>query len=780
MASSLSRAAFLLVLIASGCQRARQAPDARSILLTDGATDATSQEVRDASDSTAPANALSYAPLAREPWYAVIQDATTVRDAEKLKAAFTAVEKSLASEKLCKLRYDIGLRLQTWGEYAPAISFFEKVAESHECELQTVAAWRLAQNYALTNDPTSVLRYLERAAADQHVMGPTLRARALDQLGKQEEALAAWELVTRRARNGESIFGEALASRLKLCITLPFDQDHVTKAIDQASEFVVAFPLSPLIKELDKLIYDAKVVLRTHGGKASLTLTSAQRLDRAHSLRRQHEAAQAVAEVTAVLAAISPADPLRCEALTFAFEVAKPKARAKAKDAAVRGCKGKQSEPALRMVLAKAEGAAGNIDGASRIYASIHKNFTTDRLAPDALMASGMLAVKNGDEATASTHFAKLAQEYPDSRHSPEALFRVALFAFREKRWPDSVKHLDVLCSQTAKDHHWSIAGRAQYFRARTAELSGDLNDAKTRYASVIREFPLAHYMGMAYARLAKLDAAAAEKAFDDAERSEPTEPWPGLATAQQNETVAAGRSLIDVGDSDLGLEQLAVVRYESLENLLLASRYANRAGLHRWGHAFARTDSPAFLEHHAAGKWRDFWLEAFPNAYSDPDLVGAASRNYHVPKSLILAIMREESAFQVDVTSSAKAYGLMQMILSTAKHTARGTAWSVTPDGLKTPEMSIDLGTKHLAQLLASFKATPLVAPAAYNAGPGALRRWLQQNPSAELDVFIEDIPYEETRNYVKRVYASQLAYASLYERSELKNLLALPTRAW
>ncbi len=780
MASSLNRSWTVLILAVAACQHARHPPDAKSTLLTDAAPVETrvATEIREAGapkiDAVDPA---AYAPLVREPWYASVHAATTHRDPRKVSEALREIETTLTPAQLCKLRYDLGVRVAGWGDDDAARSLLESAANTPSCDVMAAAAWHIAQIHARKGQWRDALARLEQASAGSTLRAEPLHARALEQTGKSEEALSMWEKIYDRERSNPSLQGEAVHAQLQIAMALPFDESRVSSVVELADEFVVTSPGAARVNEIGKLIYEAKVALRAHGRKVTFGLTNAQLLDRARSWRRQHELSSVVDDVVEVLSKLPRADPLRCDALILSFEVTKPKARSKAKDAAIRGCKGQPSEPHLRMALAKAEAQAGNLDEADRLYGSVQKDFAGNPLAADSAMARAMLKLKNGDERAAAALFAAIATA-PDSRHSNEALFHTGLFAFRENRWADAVKYFDDLSDRTSSVHHWGTAGRAPYFRARAAELGGHVDDAKVRYEAIVRAFPLAHYMGMAYARLSKLDAARARAVLAAAQKAESTDPWPGMQAAAAVKTYAAGRALFEAGDRDLGLEQLGIARSDSLESQLLASRFANQAAEHRWAHSFARVGSPVFLEHHAAGRFRDFWQEAFPAAHAP--LVQAAAKRYGVPCSLVWAIMREESAFAVDATSSAKAYGLMQMIVATAKRTARGTAWVVTVDGLKTPEMSIDLGTKHLSQLRRSFKSTPLVAPAAYNAGGGALRRWLKQNPSAELDVFIEDIPYEETRNYVKRVYASQLAYATLYAPEESDALLSLPTLPW
>ena len=151
------------------------------------------------------------------------------------------------------------------------------------------------------------------------------------------------------------------------------------------------------------------------------------------------------------------------------------------------------------------------------------------------------------------------------------------------------------------------------------------------------------------------------------------------------------------------------------------------------------------------------------------------ASR-YAVPRALVWAIMREESSFVPEAKSPTNALGLMQLMGETAKNTAAGTDISFDEASLKKPAVSVALGTKLLSKLRATY-THPALPIAAYNAGPGAVGRWLGTLPQ-DFDLWVESIPYEETRGYVKRVLASCLAYAVLYDPASLGELLTIPRK--
>lgn len=146
-----------------------------------------------------------------------------------------------------------------------------------------------------------------------------------------------------------------------------------------------------------------------------------------------------------------------------------------------------------------------------------------------------------------------------------------------------------------------------------------------------------------------------------------------------------------------------------------------------------------------------------FPVAWRDDFLKHARRVNIPVPWSL--AIARQESAFMPDARSSAGAMGLMQLMPGTAKLVARQTGVNYDNSrSLTQPSLNIQLGSQYLRNMLNRFDNNRILASAAYNAGPGRANRWLEHN--VPFDIWIEIIPFTETRNYVQNV----LMFSNIY----------------
>ena len=176
-------------------------------------------------------------------------------------------------------------------------------------------------------------------------------------------------------------------------------------------------------------------------------------------------------------------------------------------------------------------------------------------------------------------------------------------------------------------------------------------------------------------------------------------------------------------------------------------------------------------------GQWAKAWELAFPRPYWD--VVKREAAQAGVEPALVYAVMREESAFDADAVSSANAYGLMQLIVPTARNVARAARLPYGPEALKRPKVNVALGCRELARLSGMFPENPLLVVPAYNAGPGRAARWLKERPNLDFDLWVERIPFQETRRYTKRVLSSRAVYSYLYERELSASRLSLPAKS-
>lgn len=158
-----------------------------------------------------------------------------------------------------------------------------------------------------------------------------------------------------------------------------------------------------------------------------------------------------------------------------------------------------------------------------------------------------------------------------------------------------------------------------------------------------------------------------------------------------------------------------------------------------------------------------------FPLAYQNT--VSAYSKNYQIPKELIYAIIRQESAFRDDVISSAGAHGLMQVMPTTAKAISKREKIAYfDKNQLFSSQKNINIGVAYLKELAKRFNDHPILMIAAYNAGPRQANYWLKNHSPNEMDIWIETLPWHETRNYLKNVIAFYAVYQfRMHQKTDL-----------
>jgi len=157
---------------------------------------------------------------------------------------------------------------------------------------------------------------------------------------------------------------------------------------------------------------------------------------------------------------------------------------------------------------------------------------------------------------------------------------------------------------------------------------------------------------------------------------------------------------------------------------------------------------------------------QRFPMPFKDA--VIQRTRNINLDPSYVYGLIRQESRFVMDAKSHVGASGLMQVMPATARWTARKIGLTgFSPDQITDRDTNIAIGTGYLKLVLDSFDGSMPLAAAAYNAGPSRSRRWRAPNdgtgPVLEGAIWAENIPFNETRDYVKKVLANTTNYAAL-----------------
>jgi soluble lytic murein transglycosylase len=306
---------------------------------------------------------------------------------------------------------------------------------------------------------------------------------------------------------------------------------------------------------------------------------------------------------------------------------------------------------------------------------------------------------------------------------------RAALF---KQDWPGVLLACDDLGGEDRRQAEW------RYWRGRALEALGDKAGAAEEYrkAGAEREyygFLAAERGGLPY----PLPERAQEVAGAELER---------LATAVPFLAVREWRALDRIGEARS--EWLHALKSLSARDQALAARLARH-----WG-----WDQMAMITAIRAGVWDDLSLR-FPTGFQQAVMPNA--RSQQLDPAMVFGVIRRESAFDPGAGSSVGARGLMQLMPATGEQLARRFNDKLpTPNSLLDPERNVRYGTAYLRGMLDRFGNHPALAAAAYNAGPGKVERWLPANRPMPGDIWVETIPYLETRNYVSAVLANTLLY--------------------
>lgn len=286
------------------------------------------------------------------------------------------------------------------------------------------------------------------------------------------------------------------------------------------------------------------------------------------------------------------------------------------------------------------------------------------------------------------------------------------------------------------------------YWLGRTLEKDGDSITAASYYRTLLDEFPAGFYATWHREQKGVKDT------------REPLGNRDALAELPVTSGFDKPRLLASLGMLEEARTEMAALRKRNGEKKTLFPAIARvYLEMHDYGSAIS-----LFMQNRPVA-WDKgnlpLWTAGYPRVYME--LVSRNAGLNGLSEGLVFALIRAESGFAPAIKSSAGAIGLMQMMPATAKLTAREKE-DFNPLRLTVPEYNIRLGTKHLNDLMKEFNGDVVYMAAAYNAGSGALERWKKSFKGLKKDEFIESIPYQETRDYVKKVYASAATYRQLY----------------
>ena len=393
-----------------------------------------------------------------------------------------------------------------------------------------------------------------------------------------------------------------------------------------------------------------------------------------------------------------------------------------------------------------------------KIIRRIADEFPTQSWAEDALNNLATYYIRADNGSAADGVFRELYSKYPRGRHAERAAWKIGWRSYRDRRYdevPAVFEHAAADFPRSDYRPMWL------YWAGRAHEALNRQSLARERYALVGSD-----YLNSYYGRLAakRLPIPPPPRVFgDDAEFVAPPANEPLVRTllllSRYDEALSELRYAQRRWGDSAAIQATIAWTYQQQG---LAASGSERFRLLRGSITMMRRAYPQFLAAGGQGLPREVLTVIFPLAYWDGIRKYSAAQD--LDPYLVAALVVQESTFVPDVRSSANAVGLMQLMASTGRQYARRLKLPYSSGLLTNPETNLRMGTTYFADKIREFGSFHL-ALASYNAGERAVRRWMAERPEVtDQEEFIDDIPYPETQNYVKRILGTVEDYRRLY----------------
>jgi soluble lytic murein transglycosylase len=608
---------------------------------------------------------------------------------------------------------------------AEARAAYEQVARSSPNSLRgRDAMLQEARLLVADNQPSAIPEKLKPLIARDDSAGLLLTAKAYEQSGNQTSALASYRRIY--------FFAPASA-----------EASEAATSISRLGATTVAGSAAEGIARAEKLFtakrfaeaYDAYTDTFTRFPNSASAPLQARRVMAAASARKYAEAA------SALNAAPAPAGEARAEAL---------------------------------FTLAMSYGRAKQWAQARSTTEDLRRSFPASPWTSRAFAQVGQLA-EDAKDATDAVYFYRAAVNfYPGAAEVAPGQFYLAWSAHDGKNFAESARLLTEHLANYA-DRNTDFRGKAAYWAARDSERSGKLAEARAIYQGLQARYDANWYGYLAQQRLDTMSRNGNVQAKDFPADSEIGRAVANLKTVtvaeetagvNEDERIAKADQLSIIGMDDWALEELNAAAVSAPNsprvNLAIARIYRSRND-NVQALNFLKRSYPDYSQMKPEEMRKEEWDIFYPLAYWD--LITQSARANSVDPYQVAGLIRQESVFNPRAASSARAYGLMQLVVPTGIVTARkyGIDRVVTAESLFEPRLNIQLGTAFFKEQIDKYGRIEYVA-AAYNAGPGRVVQWRASLP-LELDEWAEAVPFRETRLYIQGVVRNTMQYRRLYD---------------
>ena len=372
------------------------------------------------------------------------------------------------------------------------------------------------------------------------------------------------------------------------------------------------------------------------------------------------------------------------------------------------------------------------------VFELLHRLNPKSRWASKSLLKAARLRHLGEETEKAQRLYRLIIEKYPAREEASKSVWNLGWIHYRKKEYAKAV--------QIFSDRAWTSGSERErflYWYARASEKAGDKPGALFALGKLADSRKITYYSFLAKLRLKQSPPPVRSKAAA----------YSGNPFGK-NSAVEKFLFFVKTGIYDLALREAELLRPQAKtvsQRLYLSSLYLQAQDYKSSLNLAGGFRSPEALR------------LSFPKGFEER--VRFFSRKYTLDEFLIYSVIREESHFDKEAVSVSDARGLMQLLPSTALETApkAGLSNFEIPQ-LFSPDVNLDLGCYYLSWLLSIFEGNLVVSLAGYNGGPSSAKTWYGKNGSLDIDEFVEEIPFEQSRNYVKKILRSYAAYEAVY----------------
>jgi soluble lytic murein transglycosylase len=680
---------------------------------------------------------------------------------------------TLSPQERHRARYLFAHAAQRLKRYPEALQAFGEIAE-HYAELGDYALWNIARIYQdlnaerlhlealktlLKRFPHSRLAPQARIALGRYLVGVTGE---LAEGGRILEDYLVQHPDHASLPEAYLLLGQAYAG---LGLT--------DRALRAYRTLFIRFPTSP---EAELAVPRIEALAQPPQGVLGW-LSPQERLDRSDQLAEAGECERAMQEVRQLSAEALSTDlaARKARRLGFcAFRLRRYLEAIAALEAFQQLFTADERAPEALYMLALSYQREGRTGEAERMFRRLADREPQTPWNAKALVALGLsLEARQGLERAVGV-YRELVSRFPMADRADELAWRIGWFQYGQRQFSAAVQDFEAAAERFPRS---MFASNARYWQAKALEKGGHSAPALALYKQVARDYPYTYY-GVRAQEVVRMKSshndgwasafgAARDLPIDGEAPSrpdiEPALPPHALFHRVRVDELTMLRFLEDAREE---VTQLASHLGDGLAEQMLLARLYLKVDMTLQAIRTLNAALSAMTLDERRSLATDFWTLLFPQRYWDE--VQEAVRFTRLDPLLILGVIRQESGFNHRAVSRSDARGLMQLLPATGREVFQRLGMkNFRHEILFEPRLNVRLGSHYLERLAEAHRGNLILALAAYNAGPGRVKRWVQEISTDDWDEFIERLPFEETRGYVKNVLRNYGMYHRLYGRA-------------